>query len=1311
MRYEILGPVRAIDGDEELDLGSRKQRALLGLLLANTNRMVPTERIIDELWPGDPEGHENALWVYISRLRRILEPGRSGRGGHEVLQTRDHGYVLNVPADSVDANRFEDLVRQARHVARDDATAAAELLRAAESEWHGRPLEGVDADFATAEAVRLEELRISALEDRFDLELGQGAAGNLAEEIETVSRGHPYRERLMGQLMLSLYRAGRQAEALRTFERFRRAIGEDLGIAPSPELARLEEQILLHDSRLQPRRSSAPSPYPVVTGRQVVAGNPFKGLRAFGEDDARDFFGRDQLVADVVRRIGSGASLLALVGPSGSGKSSAVRAGVIPALRKGAVDGSDRWLTAQMVPGARPFAELEAALLRSTLDGPDSLAVQLRGEDGLLGAALRLLPDDSSRLLLVIDQFEELYTLVDDDGTRSAFLDALIPAIDDPHGRVSLLLTLRADFYARPLAHPEFGRRMGDGVVNVVPLTTDELEAAAVEPMRRAGCHFEPSVLVALLGDVAGQPGALPVFQYTLTELFERRAGDIITMGSYEQMGGVLGALAQRAEDLFDGLSEADHEVSRQLFLRLVTIGEGDEWGRRRVAAREVLGLDVDVVALQRVIHAFGDHRLLSFDRDQVTGAPTVEVAHEAILTEWPRLEGWIAEARVDVRRRASLGAAAVEWEAADRNPDYLFAGTRLDEYEAWAGTSVLALTELERAFLDEAIAKRDADVRADAERAARERTLGRRALVRAWGLAVAVAVILAVGGWLIFFAGQDARPTVAGVRLRERADPAMGQLTQQLANGWEQAVAELDVDFVTLTPTSDVQSEIEALIATEPDLVYLEAFESDLWSTLGASGSSLSDIVEDHPEQLFAMPDEVVGAPENVAYAGYATEEGSFLAGAAAALTSRTGTIGYIGGFPSGTDGWRAGFEAGARRVDPEIEILATHLTGRVAEVFQIGGDADEATIDLMERGADVILPVVGETQFLVLDVAAAWPDRHVWVIGVDGDMALEAGDAGDHVLTSMLKRHELMVLELLRGAAAGTLEPGPLEGNLANGVIELARSSNLEDEVVVALSQLREAMVAGEIEVPDLPEDVPILAVGTDLVVDLVVGESSCEVEGLAPMNNDVVRFDITNERSEPIHVALWKVFDGTPVESVTASAFEAGELTPESLPASAIIVAARSSSALTVDFEDPGDWMVVCTTEDFEATVNPIRVEEHDPTVTVAVDASDLDSTEPPALAAGNVLGLELTNRSSVPRLLDLFLTKGDQTSLDVDWYLRSGARHYRTVFVPPGGAAQAAVLLDEAGTWALASGLVGDAGPVNVDNLTFEVTPQN
>ena len=492
MEFRILGPLQALSDGAPVDLGPHKQRSLLALLLLSANRVVSTDRILEELWGDDSAGKEKALWVHVSRLRSALEPARAERGESSVLLTRDHGYVLHVEPDALDAQRFEAAVAEGRGLVRDDPAAASVVLEDALAMWTGPALADFTyEDFARAEISRLEELRLDAAEHRIDADLRRGRAGELVGELERLDQDHPFRERTVGQLMLALYRAGRQADALRTFQRFRRRIGDELGLEPSPELGRLEEQILLHDSRLQ-------APTATATPAVALRTNPFKGLHAFREADADDFFGRDRLVAEVIARIAAGARLVTLVGPSGSGKSSVVRAGILPALQKGAVPGSEDWTFASMVPGSHPFAELEAALLRSTLDAPDSLDAQLRDDTtGLLRAAMRLLPDETSRLLLVIDQFEELFLVVRDEEVRRRFLANIVTAIDDTHGRLTIVLTLRADCYHHPLHHAEFGSRMGSSIVNVVALAPDEFEIAAEAPAareaRRSSRHSWPS--------------------------------------------------------------------------------------------------------------------------------------------------------------------------------------------------------------------------------------------------------------------------------------------------------------------------------------------------------------------------------------------------------------------------------------------------------------------------------------------------------------------------------------------------------------------------------------------------------------------------------------------------------------------------------------------------------------------------------------------------------------------------------------------------------------------------------------------------
>ncbi len=710
MDFHALGPLAVHRDGEPIDLGTPKQRAVLALLLVNANRPVSSERIIEEIWGEDGDGKGNALRVYISQLRSALEPGR-GRGESNVLERRGNGYQLTVDPDHFDVARFEQALERAQPLLSSEPVAAAEAYESALELWQGPAYDDFAYDdFARVERSRLHEARLAAYEARLEADLARGLSGELVSELEVLCEENPLRERLVQHRALALYRAGRPADALRAIARFRHHVGEELGIDPSPDLLHLEEQILLHDPAIRPR----PTDTELLPQSKADAANPFKGLRPFTAGDAGHFFGRDALVADLLRTMGQGQRLIAVVGASGSGKSSVVQAGLLPALAKGAIEGSDRWLVATMLPGAHPFAELEAALLRSVIDGPANLEEQLRdGDAGLVRASLRILPDNQSHLLLVIDQFEELFSVVDDESERDRFLSNLVVAADDPHARITVVLTLRADFYARPLQHPQFGARLGSGVVNVTPMTAEELEDAALKPAEQVGVGFEPALLGQLISDVGSQPGALPLFQYALTELFDRRVGDTLQASSYRSMGGVDGALQRRASDLYEQLAPAEKEAARQLFLRLVALSEHDDRTRRRVGAREVATLVPDTVAMHDVIQRFGEHRLLSFDADPLTGAPTVEVAHEALLAAWPTLAGWIDDGRDDLRRHAALAVALREWQLAGENPDYLLSAPRLAEYREWSRDSHLSLNADELAFLDASGAVREEERRA----------------------------------------------------------------------------------------------------------------------------------------------------------------------------------------------------------------------------------------------------------------------------------------------------------------------------------------------------------------------------------------------------------------------------------------------------------------------------------------------------------------------------------------------------------------------------------------------------------------------
>lgn len=434
----------------------------------------------------------------------------------------------------------------------------------------------------------------------------------------------------------------------------------------------------------------------------AVARNPYKGLRPFAESDASDFFGREELVATLVAAV-AGHRFVAVVGPSGSGKSSVVQAGLLPRIRRADVDAAESWLPVVMTPGTHPIESLVDAL-DSVATGPADLAGMLeeRGLDGVVRHVLRDLPGD---LVLVVDQFEELFTLTDDH-QRTEFLTQLETAALDDESRLRVVATLRADFYDRPLERARLGRLVRDGQVTVLRPTGTELLEMITGPGQAVGLRWEPGLPHRIAQEIADQPGGLPLLQYALTEIVERRRGDLLTSADYDRIGGVVGALASRAESAFSELSADQQSAARQVLLRLVSVDEDADDTRRRVRLTELESLGIDRGDLEVVLTGFTSERLLLADRDPVTRGPTVEVAHEALLREWPRLRGWIESQREGLILGRRFRAAMGEWTESGRDDGYLLTGSRLAPFAAWAETS--ALSSEERAFFE---AARQADL------------------------------------------------------------------------------------------------------------------------------------------------------------------------------------------------------------------------------------------------------------------------------------------------------------------------------------------------------------------------------------------------------------------------------------------------------------------------------------------------------------------------------------------------------------------------------------------------------------------------
>jgi WD40 repeat protein/serine/threonine protein kinase len=430
--------------------------------------------------------------------------------------------------------------------------------------------------------------------------------------------------------------------------------------------------------------------------------NPYKGLRAFQEADQSDFYGRKKLVEQLLGRLSEPGPLnrfLAVIGPSGSGKSSVVKAGLLPAIRRGTLHQSDEWFITQMTPGAAPFQQLADALLKVAKSALDNLRESLRSSPEMLAKHAESIAP--AGLLLFIDQFEELFTLTADVEERRAFIESIIHAVTTGQGGLRLILTLRADYYDRPLLYPLLGELLRERTVVVLPLSSAETEAAITGPAERYGLRFEPGLVSAIVSDVGNLHGGLPLLQFALTELFEQRSGYVLTHDGYEASGGVLRSLGRRAEEIFQAFDVKQQGMTRQLFLQLVSSRDEREDVRNRIRRSrlvELAGHDRDTLDL--VLEVFTRSRLLTLDYELQSRAPVVEVAHEALFRVWDRLKAWVETAQADLRLYHQLEIAAGEWTQSGRDGAFLARGARLSQFEAAVESPILPLSEQQQSYL-----------------------------------------------------------------------------------------------------------------------------------------------------------------------------------------------------------------------------------------------------------------------------------------------------------------------------------------------------------------------------------------------------------------------------------------------------------------------------------------------------------------------------------------------------------------------------------------------------------------------------------
>ncbi len=499
---------------------------------------------------------------------------------------------------------------------------------------------------------------------------------------------------------------------------------------------------------------------------------PYKGLASFDREDSALFFGRERLVGELAART-VGVGLLGVVGPSGSGKSSVVLAGLLPSLTARLLPGSERWHQVVIRPGEHPTQTLRAALENGSAD----------------------------RAVLVVDQFEELFTLTTSEVERKKFADSLALAADDPE-RNCVVVTIRADYYGHCAAYPQLAERLAANHVLVSPMTAEELHRVVELPARRVGLRVESSLADAIVAEVLEEPGALPLLSTTLVELWHAREAGWLRLESYERSGGVEGAVARLAEASFGQLQGEQREAARSILLRLSSEGDGGTAVRRRVPTSEF----DRTPAVDAVLTRFTEDRLLT------TSEGAVEVAHEALIREWPRLRAWLEEDVQGRQIRRHITQAANHWEERQRDPAELYRGTRLSVTLEWAAGHGRELNQREQLFL---AASREASDR----EAERQRRTNRRLRGLLAGVATFLIIAL-IAGSLALAQRSRARDAASRAELAATISLANSLGAQGLLQPRLDRALLLAREAVNLNLSDQTRSDLLATVMRSPQFV-----------------------------------------------------------------------------------------------------------------------------------------------------------------------------------------------------------------------------------------------------------------------------------------------------------------------------------------------------------------------------------------------------------------------------------------------------------------------------------------------------------
>lgn len=591
-----------------------------------------------------------------------------------------------------------------------------------------------------------------------------------------------------------------------------------------------------------------------MPSRQPVRGQcPYRGLDAFDIADGPLFFGRSALVQKIIARVSDElkpgrVSLVGILGASGSGKSSLARAGVLYQIQKGALPGSQTWPVMAFKPAANPLESLSIELSRHARSETTGKALA-EMIDGFLHDERRLHLSIAAALLnqpagthmaLLVDQFEEVFTVCRDEKAREAFIQNLLYAASAGAPAV-VLLTLRADFYGECAGFVEFASALESRHVLVGGMAEGELRAAIEEPARIANVDMEPGLADVLVRDAYGQAGALPLLQYTLTRLWEECAGSgRLSLDAYRGMGGLSGALHRQAENVFtERLSNGQREISRRIFLRLAEAQPDGRYARVRTAISRLYPASAaprQVKDIEEVVGILAGPkaRLLTVSSGQAAG-PTVEVAHEELFRAWKRYAQWLEEDRAFLNWRRTFGVGLSEWLRLNRDPDCLLRGALLKEAEGWFAQRTEDFTETEATFL------RSSRQAVNAETRAAQAAKRRRYLLIAGQAAASIALMFVI--WLFVSRSQVTGRLLAKAKELRASDGKLALLMAYQANLRRDGPETLSALYTCLeaATAAEIEGHEAIAISFSPDGNYLATGAADgtvaLWDADVAHG------------------------------------------------------------------------------------------------------------------------------------------------------------------------------------------------------------------------------------------------------------------------------------------------------------------------------------------------------------------------------------------------------------------------------------------------------------------------------------------